>query len=116
MRANFRTLLLLTAALLPLILPSPLLADDSDHDRAREALEAGKILPLRTILTQLERDYPGQIIEVELEYDDDIWIYEIELLRNGGALVKMKIDATNGTLLGIKGRDIAPGPLKKAKP
>ncbi|MCW9014575.1 MAG: PepSY domain-containing protein [Gammaproteobacteria bacterium] len=116
MRANLRALLLLTAALLSLALSPPLLADDSDHDRARQALEAGEILPLRTILRQLERDYPGQIVEVELEHDDDMWVYEIELLRSGGSLIKMKVDASDGTLIGIKGRDIAPGPLPKAKP
>ena len=116
MRASLRACLLLTAALLPLLLSPALLADDSDHDRARQALAAGKILPLRTILTQLERDYPGQIVEVELEHDDDMWIYEIKLLRTEGSLVKLKLDASDGTLLGIKGRDIAPGPLPKAKP
>lgn len=81
-------------------------AGDGDHDLARRALEAGEILPLRTIIERVEYDYPGQIIEVELERDDDLWIYEIELLRSTGALLKLKIDAGNGTLLGIKGRDL----------
>lgn len=115
MRPGRRHFLLLGAAFLPLASSPALLADDSDHNRARQALEAGKILPLRTILTRLERDYPGQIIEVELEHDDDVWVYEIELLRTEGSLVKIKVDASDGTLLGIKGRDIAPGPLPKTK-
>ncbi len=38
-----------------------------DHDRARQALEAGEVLPLRTILDRVEREYPGQVLEVELE-------------------------------------------------
>jgi uncharacterized membrane protein YkoI len=41
----------------------------SDHDRARQALEAGEVLPLRTILERVEREYPGQVLEVELERD-----------------------------------------------
>jgi uncharacterized membrane protein YkoI len=78
-------------------------ADGHDHDRARRALESGEIVPLRAILERVERDYPGQIMEVELEREDARWIYEIKLLRTGGALVKLEIDARDGKLLGIKG-------------
>jgi uncharacterized membrane protein YkoI len=80
--------------------------DGHDHDRARRALESGEILPLRTILERVERDYPGQIMEVELERENARWIYEIKLLRTGGALVKLEIDARDGKLLGRpKGKD-----------
>jgi uncharacterized membrane protein YkoI len=99
---------LLVAAFATLLLAMPLLADDRGHERARQALEAGEILPLRTILEQLERDYPGQILEVELEREEGRWLYEITLLREGGALVKLKVDGADGTLLGVKGRDTAP--------
>lgn len=73
-----------------------------DHDRARQALEAGEVLPLRTILERVERDYPGQVMEVELERKDTGWIYEVKLLKTGGVLVKLKINARNGTVLGSK--------------
>lgn len=99
---------LLGAALCALLLSMPLLAGERDHERAREALEAGEILPLRTVIEKLERDYPGQVIEVELEREDGRWVYKIKLLRANGALVKLKVDAGDATLLGIKGRDIAP--------
>ncbi|MDQ1316188.1 MAG: hypothetical protein QG662_2297 [Pseudomonadota bacterium] len=77
--------------------------DGHDHDRARRALESGEILPLRTILERVGRDYPGQIMEVELERKDARWLYEIKVLRSGGALIKLEIDARDGALLGIKG-------------
>jgi len=79
---------------------------DEDHDRARQALEAGEILPLRTILERVERSYPGQVIDVELEreHDSPRWIYRIKLLQSGGALIRLKVDARDGTLLGHKGR------------
>ena len=38
-----------------------------DHDRARKALEAGEVLPRRTILERVERDFPGQVGDVERE-------------------------------------------------
>ena len=86
--------------------PGPGRADESDHEQARQALQAGKVLPLRAVLDIVERDYPGQVMKVEFEEDDGIYLYEIRLLQPGGNLVKLKIDARDGSVLGIKGRDI----------
>lgn len=83
-------------------------ADDADHDRARQALEAGDVLPLRTILERVEREYPGQVMVVELEREKGEWVYEVKLLRKGGALMKLKILARDGTILGFKEKDGKP--------
>ena len=40
--------------------------DRGDHERAREAVVAGQILPLRTVLERLEREQAGQVLEIEL--------------------------------------------------
>ena len=77
-------------------------ADNADHERARQAVEAGDVLPLRTILDRVEREYPGQVMEVELDREKGEWVYEIKLLRKGGALMKLKIQARDGTILGFK--------------
>lgn len=77
-------------------------ADDTDHDRARQAVEAGDVLPLRTILERVEHEYPGQVMEVELDREKGEWVYEVKLLRKGGALMKLKILARDGTILGFK--------------
>jgi len=83
-------------------------ADEEDHERARKALEAGEVLPLKTILERVERVYPGQVMDVELEREHagsgGRWIYEIKVLRTGGALVKLKVDARDGRVLGSKPR------------
>ncbi|MBI4984889.1 MAG: PepSY domain-containing protein [Rhodocyclales bacterium] len=95
----------MAALLLGLAAALPARADDArDHDRARQALEQGEILPLRTILESVERDTPGQIMEVELDRDEGRWIYEIKVLRTGGSLVKLSIDARSGTVLGSRER------------
>jgi len=79
-----------------------------DHDRARRAREAGEVLPLRSILERVERDYPGQVIDVELEREREKgverWIYELKILRTGGSLVKLKVDARDGSIIGSKTR------------
>lgn len=92
------------AALLALVLTSPLALADNDQDRARAAVQAGDVLPLKTVLERLERDHPGQVLEVELEQDDGRWIYEIKLLQPGGRLVKLELDAASGEVLRRKER------------
>ena len=74
-----------------------------DHNRARQALQAGQVLPLGKVLERLEREHPGQVMEVELEQEEGRWIYEVKLLQPQGQLVKLKLDARTATLLPGKG-------------
>ncbi len=89
-------------------LASPPTLADNDQDRARAAVLAGKVLPLKTLLERLEREHPGQVLEVELEQDDGRWIYEIKLLQPGGRLVKLEVDAASGAVLQRKERGRKP--------
>jgi uncharacterized membrane protein YkoI len=107
MKPHVKSLLPFVAALLlgtGVTMPS-WAGDGQDHDRARQALESGEILPLRTILERVERSNPGQIMEVELDRHDGRWIYEIKVLRKGGSLVKLDIDARDGSVLDRSMRD-----------
>lgn len=88
-----------------LAVAAPLRADESDHDRARRALEEGKVLPLRTVLDKVEREYKGQAIKIEFEHEDGRFFYEIRLLQSDGRLVKLEVDAVNGKVLAVKRRE-----------
>jgi uncharacterized membrane protein YkoI len=99
LRWTMTALMLSVAAALPIHA-----ADSGDHDRARQALEAGEILPLKTVLEKVGREVPGQVMEVELERKRDRWIYEIKLLRPGGSLVKLLVNASDGTIIDYRGR------------
>jgi uncharacterized membrane protein YkoI len=92
MKRQFATLALILAA-------GTGLAFAGDHDRAREALEAGQIQSLRQILDTVERNHPGQVVEVELDREDGTWVYEVKLLRNDGSRVKLEVDARDGSVL-----------------
>ena len=78
-----------------------------DHDRARQAVQAGQVLPLPMVLERLQREVPGQVLEVELELEQERerWIYEIKLLTPAGQLTKVKLDARTAEVLRIKSRD-----------
>ena len=99
MKLIVRTLMLCALAL-------PALADShGDHERAREALAQGKILPLRQVLEQVERQYQGQALKIEFEEDEGRYLYEIRLLQSDGRMAKLKIDAHTGEVLRIKRKE-----------
>lgn len=75
-----------------------------DHEIARQALAAGEILPLRTVLEKIQREHRGEVLEVELERESGRWIYEVKMLRADGGINKLLIDARNAALLEVKGR------------
>jgi hypothetical protein len=81
---------------------APAIASSGDHDQARAALESGEILPLSAILLKLEKDFSGQIVEVELEREHGQWIYEIKLLQKDGYRQKLKVDAKNAAVISKK--------------
>lgn len=80
-------------------------ASDDDHERARQAVVRGDVLPLKQVMEHLERQRPGgHILEVELEQKGSGWIYEIKQLEPGGQLVKLKLNAKTGELLEARAR------------
>ncbi|ROT45770.1 PepSY domain-containing protein [Pusillimonas sp. NJUB218] len=79
---------------------------DNDQDRARQALLAGKVLPLRVVLDKVESQYPGDPVEIEFEEDDGLYLYEIKLLQSAGNIIKLKVDAQTGEIIRVKGRGI----------
>ncbi len=80
------------------------LADD-DQLEARRLVEEGSILPLEDILQQVRTQRPGRILEVELEKEDEHYIYEIELLDDDGVVWEMTIDAESGEILNTELED-----------
>ena len=104
-RSRLPAALLVLAA--TLLASAPALAD-GDHDRARAAVQAGEVLPLKTVLERVARSHPGEVLEVELESEDGRWVYEIKLLQAGGRLVKLEVDAATGEVLRSKQRPRKP--------
>lgn len=76
---------------------------DGDHDRARRTLQSGAILPLSQIVDRALADYPGDLLEAELETDHDRPIYELKIITRQGGMVKLYYDAQDGILIRKKG-------------
>lgn len=81
-------------------------AGDKDHERARQAVQSGQVMPLPAVLEKLALTHPGQVLELELEHErkDDRhpWIYEIKLLQTDGQLIKLELDAKTAEVLRSK--------------
>ena len=88
-----------------LAVPPASASGKDDHDRARQAVQAGQMLPLPTVLERLQREMPGQVLEVELEQKRGLWIYEIKLLTPAGQLTKVLLDAQTAQVLRVQARD-----------
>lgn len=97
-RRPFFLLLLPVLAGLAVAMQAPTAhAGEDDHDRARRAVEAGEIKPLRDILAAAEAAYGGQLIEAELERrHGGRMVYELKLLTVEGRLLKVYYDAHSG--------------------
>lgn len=74
------------------------LADD-DHIEARHLLEAGEILPLEVILKNIREKFPGKILDIELEREDQEIAYEVEVLGDDSVVREIYIDARTGKVL-----------------
>ncbi len=64
-----------------------------EQDCAREALLKGEIRPLTEVLKAVREKVPGDIIEIELDREDGMWVYEVKVLPPSGRRKKLEIDA-----------------------
>ncbi len=85
--------------IIALLLIPLLVVAGGDHDRARALQETGDILSLEQILERVRGEYPGRLLEIELEREDQVWVYEVELLDADGKVWELELDAVSGEIL-----------------
>lgn len=80
-------------------------ADDIGPDIAKQLLSEGRIRPLEQILDGLKAKVPGELLEVELELEDGIYVYDVKILGADGRVVEVEADAKSGEVLKIEDDD-----------
>lgn len=78
---------------------------DSDYNRAQQLNQSGDILPLELILKSISKNHPGKVLEVELENEHSMLIYEIEILDENGIVTEINVNATTGEIVQNKRDD-----------
>lgn len=76
--------------------------EDDDHDRAMEALQQGRVRPLAQILAEVEQDLGGQVVGVEFDDEEGVYVYEFRVVTDAGRLREVYVDATSGRILNIE--------------
>lgn len=75
-------------------------ARDLDQDEARDLRLSGVILPLEQLMRAALERYPGAtLLEAELEEEDNVFVYEVELLTREGVVRELELDAHDGSIL-----------------
>jgi uncharacterized membrane protein YkoI len=73
--------------------------DEDDHDRAMEALQQGRVRPLAEILAEVQQDLGGQVVGVEFDDEEGVYVYEFRVVTDAGRLREVYVDATSGQIL-----------------
>lgn len=99
----------LVAALCVLVAGAPAEAErgrgGDDQERAWQARRSGAVLPIEVILDRVLKDYPGEIVEIDFDDEDDGFIYEIKVLTRRGIVLEMEVDAATGRILDVEEDD-----------
>jgi len=81
-------------------LPAVVQADqDLNQKQARALLREGKIRPLEALMALHPQRLAGRLLDVELERDDGVLVYEIEVLGRDGVVREFDLDAATGEVL-----------------
>jgi len=78
---------------------------DNDYDQAKKLLDAGDILSLENILAKISTQYPGRVLEVELETEDQQVLYEIDMIDSKGLVWELKVNAKTAEVIERKQDD-----------
>ena len=99
---RFVRLALWSAAAGFLLLAQPAWAD-SQQDRAREAVESGRVKPLKAILKAVRKQVDGRVLDAELLEYGGVWIYRLRVLTKDGQVLDIGVDGQSGRILGDGG-------------
>jgi uncharacterized membrane protein YkoI len=76
----------------------PGLADSISPDRIRALVERGKSCRSRRS-SNATSPIDGRVIEIELEREKEVYLYEIKILPSDGRYRELKIDARTGAIV-----------------
>lgn len=74
--------------------------DDDDSDYARQAVNDGRILPLKSVLKKIDARRYGKVIDVRVRRSFLRDVYQIKVRDKEGAIRTIRVDAKRGTILG----------------
>ncbi|MEW6461872.1 MAG: PepSY domain-containing protein [Pseudomonadota bacterium] len=75
-------------------------ARDLDQDEALRLRREGVIMPFEQLMLHVAQAYPDStLLEAELEEEDGVLVYEVEILTTAGVVRELELDARDGRVL-----------------
>ncbi|HUL08248.1 MAG TPA: PepSY domain-containing protein [Candidatus Acidoferrum sp.] len=74
-----------------------------DHDAARQAVARGEALPLDAVLAAVERKVVGEVVGIEFEKSDGVWVYEFRVVDSAGHVIEVLADAKTAAIIRVEG-------------
>ncbi len=99
--------LLLAGLVLPLFFTFYSVSAYSDNEKGHDlddihhAVKSGEIKPLGELLNQVREQFNGEVIEIEIEREFGVWVYEFELISSSGRLLEIYVNASTGEILRV---------------
>lgn len=78
---------------------------DEDQDEVYDAVKRGLIKPFSELYSAVDQQLNGRLIKVELDEDDDEWVYELKIIHQEN-VIKVEYNATTLEIIEIKGRNL----------
>lgn len=78
---------------------------DEDQDKVFAAVRDGQIRPFSELYSTIDEQLYGRVIKVELEEDDNDWVYELKLVHDN-KVIEVEYNATSLELMSIEGRNV----------
>jgi hypothetical protein len=98
MRVSQKLVMLCAAISVWTALPATAGEMENDIDIGN-AMKSGEIMPLEEIIQRATSQYPGKITEIELGSSEGRYMYEIDVVDEGGVKRELKLDAKTAELL-----------------
>ncbi|MCY0965242.1 PepSY domain-containing protein [Parathalassolituus penaei] len=101
---NIRRLLaVVLTALMTISSVSVQASETPDPRQIKRWVDDGTILPLDEVLRR--QKLPGRVLDVDLEYEDDVLVYEVKWLDDSGHRHKLFLDARTGQRIDWRHRE-----------
>ncbi|WP_052699165.1 PepSY domain-containing protein [Hyphomicrobium sp. 99] len=76
--------------------------DRSERETVRAAVERGELKPLSVVLQAVQSKLPGEVVGIEIEREQGVWIYEFRVAGEKGRLFDVYVDAATAQILKTK--------------
>lgn len=77
------------------------ISDDNESRKVRKLVLEKEIVSLESLLPAIRKHGDFKLLEIELEEEGDILVYEVELLDKNGRVYEIHYDARTGQELAL---------------